>query len=92
MNNYEYPEGADNKRAPWNQNENKPVGVKVLVSVTMSKACDIVTKDYQHEKAGNTDFYDFTDSTLIKDVEEQITLPQEIFKDWQVDDFEVVLN
>lgn len=92
MNNYEYPEGADNKRAPWNQKENKPIGVKVLVSVTMSKVCEITTRDYKYENTGGIYVYDYTDSNFIKDVKEQITLPQEMFKDWQVDDFEVILD
>ena len=41
MNNYDYPVGADNKDAPWNEKSNKPKKVEVTVSITLSKTVEV---------------------------------------------------
>lgn len=100
MDNYNYPMGADTDNAPWNQIDSEPVEVEVTVSITLSKTVKVYVDDYTQEApefdgevycAGSIDF---SDCDLHKAVKEQVTLPNEIeeFKDWNVDDFEVVLE
>lgn len=53
MNNYDYPVGADNGRAPWNEKKNKEVKVDVVVAETLSKVVTISTDDYSIESVFN---------------------------------------
>ena len=39
--NYNYPLGADNPDAPWNQKENPEREIEVTVSVTLSKTIKV---------------------------------------------------
>lgn len=97
MNNYDYPLGADTKGAPWNQEDPKPQEVEVTVSITLSKTVKIKVDDYTAEEdvdedGGHYINYDFSECDLKFAVEEQVTLPNEEFSDWSVDDFEVILE
>lgn len=97
MNNYDYPLGADTKGAPWNQEDPKPQEVEVTVSITLSKTVKIKVDDYTAEEdvdedGGHYINYDFSECDLKSAVEEQVTLPNEEFSDWSVDDFEVILE
>lgn len=75
MNNYDYPLGADNSDAPWNE-QTKLTPVDVTVSFTMSKNITIYT--------------DNPDGDLKEDVESQIIFPWDAnWKDWDLDDFVV---
>lgn len=47
-NNYDYPMGADNEDAPWNQEEQKAETLKCYVSQTLIKHTDVTTTDYVH--------------------------------------------
>lgn len=85
--------------APFNQEENTAQKVKVTVSVTISKTVEVEVSDYTVEKEMNeeglVDFnYDFSDCDLRAAVRQQINLPEDSkeFKDWIVDDFEVMLD
>lgn len=49
MNNNDYPEGADNSLAPWNQSEQNPIFVDVTVSETLSRTVKIPVTDYSGE-------------------------------------------
>ena len=60
MNNYDYPVGADNDNAPWNEKKNKEVKVDVVVAETLSKVVTISTDDYSIE----SDFNDEDEETL----------------------------
>lgn len=53
MNNYDYPVGSDNDRAPWNEKKNKEVKVDVVVAETLSKVVTISTDDYSIESVFN---------------------------------------
>ena len=74
MNNYDYPAGADNEDAPWNEEE---IDTTVTISITMSKTTKVT-----HSKNLNLDSYE-----LKRLVEEQVTLPSDSFETWYVDDF-----
>lgn len=76
MNNYDYPVGADNEDAPWNELEYR---IPVTISVTLSTTAIVVGWNP-----------DISGQELKHLVEEQIKLPQE-YVDWDVDDF-VVIN
>lgn len=47
--NYNYPPGADNESAPWNQTEQEEKEFNVTVSQTLSKSTIVFTNDYTHE-------------------------------------------
>lgn len=75
MNTYDYPLGADNLDAPWNE-QTKLTPVDVTVSFTMSKNITVYT--------------DNPDGDLKEDVESQIIFPWDSnWKDWDLDDFVV---
>ena len=76
MNNYDYPAGADNEDAPWNELEYR---IPVTISVTLSTPAEVIGWNP-----------DISGQELKRLVEEQIKLPQE-YVDWDIDDF-VVIN
>lgn len=76
MNNYDYPVGADNEDAPWNELEYR---IPVAISVTLSTTAEVVGWNP-----------DISGQELKRLIEEQIKLPQE-YVDWDIDDF-VVIN
>ena len=82
MNNYEYPEGADNKTAPWNKKELPEKYIDVCISVTLSKTVKVKVTDYTIIDSGkdeNGEHYediDYSSCDLKEAVEEQIILPQ----------------
>lgn len=76
MNNYDYPAGADNEDAPWNELEYR---IPVTISITMSTPAEVV--GWNPNISGEE---------LKQLVREQIRLPQD-YLDWDVDDF-VVIN
>lgn len=91
MDNYNYPAGADNEFASWNQpGEQEEVKVDVLVSITLSKSTTIETNDYQMEEWEDSDIdddgkayyqkgvqYNFDDSNLKKAYEDyEFTIPE----------------
>lgn len=76
MNNYDYPVGADNSSAPWNEKTNK---ISVTISMTISKSVSI---DVDNEL--NIDSYE-----LKRLVKEQIELPTDNDDSWYIDDFTV---
>lgn len=122
MNNYDYPMGADNSSAPWNQSDIPEREVEVCVSITLSKTVKVYVDDYDFDEDDRGHIYpDFSNCDLKRAVDEQYTLPQDmalflrrIFNDdldlraakmpkslrdavddcsdWNVDDFEVVLE
>lgn len=47
--NYNYPPGADNEQAPWNQEPVPEREFDVMVSQTLSKSVIITTNDYEPE-------------------------------------------
>ena len=76
MNTYDYPAGADNEDAPWNELE---YHIPVTISITLSTTAEVVGWNP-----------DISGQDLKHLVEEQINLPHE-YVDWDVDDF-VVIN
>lgn len=44
--NYNYPLGADNEDAPWNEKPTPEIDFEVLVSQTLSKSTIVTTSDY----------------------------------------------
>lgn len=96
-----YPPGAANDPlAPYNQCDPEPIEVEVTVSITLSKTVKVYVDDYIQEapESDGEVYYagdiDLSNCDLHKAVMKQITLPNESneFKDWNVDDFEVILE
>lgn len=96
MNNYDYPIGADNKSAPWNEKENSEREIEVTISVTLSKTTKIKVSDYEITNSGKDEDgeyfeeIDYSNCDLEEAVKEQIKLPQDTYKDWNIDDFEII--
>lgn len=96
MDNYNYPMGADNSSAPWNQKDLKEKDIEVTISITLSKTVTISVNDYKIGESGlDEDGYyfediDFSECNLEEAVKEQITLPQDLDKSWNVDEFIVI--
>ena len=85
MNNYDYPWGADNSEAPWNQSDPEPRKVNVTVSITLSKQLTIEVDDYKEyadidEDGNQYGEIDYSECDLKKAVQEQINLPNETYK------------
>lgn len=91
MNNYDYPIGADNESAPWNEKDKKPIKQHVVISLTMSIETDIEMDKYTIDENGNID-YTFKD--LENAAREQLDIPSDLkeFKDWYEDEFIVQPN
>lgn len=101
--------------APWKKEQLPEREIEVLVSITLSKSVKIKVSDYEIIDSGidkNGNYFediDYSNCNLKEAVEEQITLPHEIYttssklskfeknvtedlKDWNVNEFEVILN
>ena len=80
--NYNYPLGADNPDAPWNQKENPEREIEVTVSVTLSKTIKVKVSDYDIIDSGKDEDgeyfedIDYSSCDLKGAVEKQIVLPQ----------------
>lgn len=94
-----YPPGAEHDpRAPYNEVETPEREIEVTVSVTLSKTVKIKVSDYEiidsgkDEDGEHFEDIDYSNCDLKKAVKEQITLPQDTCKGWDVDDYEVILE
>lgn len=90
-NNYDYPLGADNSDAPWNEVTNPEEPFEVTISQTLSKKTEVLTDEYNYERYGdevilNTDDVDWkevynnqfhTPLELINILKEYLTLDLE---------------
>ena len=91
-----YPPGAEfNSSAPFNEKPKSLVNLEVTISVTLSKTVTIQVEDYSEEVEKDEEGFtyvniDTSECNLKEAVLNQVTLPQEVFKDWIVDDFEVI--
>ena len=72
--------------APWNEVELPPKDVEVTVSITVSKTMKVPVTDYIIDDEG----IDVSCCDLNKAVADSGHLLN--FKDWHVDDFEVILD
>ena len=84
--NYPPMSQSDYDRAPWNEVELPPKDVEVTVSITLSKTMKVPVTDYIIDDEG----IDFSRCDLNKAVEDSGHLLN--FKDWHVDDFEILLD
>jgi hypothetical protein len=74
--NYNYPEGADNEMAPWNQGENKPIEREVIATFTLSTSKPTSTTHYYCEGDKYEGYYEVTDDTdWTKEYQEQHYTP-----------------
>lgn len=77
---------------------NKSKEVEVTVSVTLSKTVKVKINDYDIISQGvdeDGDFFeniDYSNCNITNAVEEQVLLPQYYMKDWNVDDFECIIE
>lgn len=102
-----YPAGAEHDpNAPWNQKDIPEREVEVTVSVTLSKTLKIKVSDYTVDSEGNVDYSDCNlreavENQIIlpqeayKYVNPYTFNKHETIEDlsnWDVDDFEVILE
>ena len=73
--------------APWNEVELPPKDVEVTVSITVSRTMKVPVTDYTIDEEGGIDF---SNCDLNKAVEDSGHLLN--FKNWNVDDFEIILD
>lgn len=77
---------------------NKSKEVEVTVSVTLSKTVKVKINDYDIISQGvdeDGNFFeniDYSNCNITNAVEEQVLLPQYYMKDWNVDDFECIIE
>lgn len=94
--NYPAMSQSDWDRAPWNQKDNPEREVEVTISVTLSKTVKIRVSDYEITDSGKDEDgeyfedIDYSNCDLKRAVKEQVKLPQDIYKSWNVDDFEII--
>ena len=85
-----YPPGAKyDSRAPYNQIDNKPIEIKLRVTITLTKDITLTTTDYTLENGIDEDGYywedyDFENWNVEKDIKENIDIPE----DWNLDGLE----
>lgn len=84
--NYPPMSQSEYDRAPWSEKEYPPKDVEVTVSITISRTMKVPVTDYTIDEEG----VDFSSCNLIKAVEDSGHLLN--FKNWHVDDFEVILD
>lgn len=56
--NHNYPVGADNENAPWNQRDNDPIKVNVKINVSLTGDMKIETTDYTEEEWHDVEYDD----------------------------------
>lgn len=83
MNNYDYPLGADDSSAPWNEKELPPIKIPVTVSITLSKQFEVEVNDYELTEEWDDDFGtyfkpDYENCNLKQVVKNQVYLPHEL--------------
>ena len=84
--------------APWNQVDNPEREIEATVSVTLSKTVKIKVSDYEITDSGKDEDgeyfedIDYSNCDLKEAVTNQELLPQDKCPDWEVDDFEVLLD
>lgn len=77
---------------------NEAKEVEVTVSITLSKTVKVRVDDYTSlgvvtdEDGNKYEDIDYSECDLKSAVKEQVKLPQDTCKGWDVDDFEVVLE
>lgn len=102
-----YPAGAEHDpNAPWNQEDIPEREIEVTVSITLSKTLKIEVSDYTVDSEGNVDYSDCNlreavEKQIILPQEaykyvNPYTLDKhktiEDLSNWDVDDFEVILE
>ena len=85
MDNYNYPIGADNPDAPWNEVELPTINTEVTVSITISKTIKVPVVDYTLDEEG---YPDLSNCDLKQAVSNSGELPN--LKDWSIDEFEII--
>ena len=85
MDNYNFPIGADNSDAPWNEIELPAIDTEVTVSITISKTIKVPVVDYTLDEEG---YPDFSNCDLKKAVSNRGKLPN--LEDWNIDEFEII--
>ena len=85
MDNYNFPIGADNSDAPWNEIELPVIDTEVTVSITISKTIKVPVVDYTLDEEG---YPDLSNCDLKQAVSNSGKLPN--LKDWNIDEFEII--
>ena len=85
MDNYNFPIGADNPDAPWNEVELPTINTEVTVSITISKTIKVPVIDYTIDEEG---YPDLSNYDLKQAVSNSGKLPN--LKDWNIDEFEII--
>ena len=81
MNTYDYPAGADNSNAPWNEVNKPEIEVKVKIRLEMELENAIVTSEYELDEEGYPIIGDVTADTY-----EQVAFPNDYpeLKNWEI--------
>lgn len=81
MNTYDYPAGADNSSAPWNETNLPEISVRVKIRLELELETSITTSEYELDEEGYPIIGDLT-----ADAYEQIPFPNDVpeFKNWEI--------
>ena len=87
MNIYDYPVGADNENAPWNEVNTQEVEVPIRIHLEMELETSVWTNQYEVDEEGNK----IVTSDLRDEINEQINVPvdEKAFANWDVIDYSV---
>lgn len=82
MDNYNYPEGADTKDAPWNQCDPPTEKIDVVVTLTISKRFTIDTtgcmKLYSDDPEEYGYYTEYDMDAIRSDIRDQVVFPTEV--------------
>ena len=87
MNTYDYPAGADNENAPWNEVNTEEVEVPIRIHLEMELETSVWTNQYEVDEEGNK----IVTSDLMDEINEQINVPvgEKAFANWDIIDYSV---
>ena len=94
--NYNYPLGADNENAPWNEKENKVKEFMCEATVILTKRLNVATQNYIEEEPEYPDFMGAIDTTDVDweeeyanqhfEFTEMLTRMRSLLRKWQPSD------
>lgn len=85
-----YPPGAENDpNAPYNEPLIPDQEFEAEVLITLSKKVKVYSDEYNVQVFDEQPYYFISKEALENAVKDQITLPNEILKDWKLENLEI---
>ena len=85
-----YPPGAENDpNAPYNEPLIPKKEFEAEILITLSKKVTVYSDEYNVEVYNEQPYYSISEESLENAVKDQITLPHEMLKDWNLENLEI---